>query len=100
LSIIRSKSIISNISDRLHKLEAEKGDEAPEVEADAELQTRYAKYKEEKAEKWKRLNREPTYHESWAELTFSQYVYCIRGKGTPEERYQFEKQHSYWHESY
>jgi hypothetical protein len=82
-------------------------DAAAEEDADPEtvqLRARYAKYKEEKAEEWKRLNgsssREKTYHESWAEFTFSEYLYCIRGQGTPEERYQFKKAHRYFHDSY
>jgi hypothetical protein len=93
------------LSGRLDRLEAEDAEEKEAEDADPEtvqLRARYAKYKEEKAEEWKRLNgnREKTYHESWAELTLSQYVYCIRGQGTPEERYQFKKEHRYWHDSY
>lgn len=107
MSIIRkssSKSLIDNISARLERLEAAAnlGNDAREdVEEEdpetAELRARYAKYKEEKAEKWKRLGREPTYHESWAELTFPQYLYCVKGQGTPEQRYQKMRVTSYLH---
>lgn len=90
MSIIRkssNKSLISDTSARLQKLEVERAigtgtgasncdNYDPEL---AEIQARYAKYKEEKAEKWRRLGREPTYHESCAELTFSQYLYCVKG---------------------
>lgn len=52
---------------------------------------------QEKAEKYKRLGREPTYHEQWSELTFQEFRYCIKGQGTPEERYQYMKRHCYLH---
>ena len=104
--ISKDKSI-DNLSGRLHRLEATSNYRDAEAEAEEDTETvqlraRYAKYKEEKAEEWKRLNgeREKTYHESWAELTFSEYLFCIRGTGTPEERYQFKKKHRYWHDSY
>ena len=91
-----SKSLIDDIAARLPKLEVERAIATPEsrdyVVIDpevTEIEARYLRYKEEKAEKWKRLGREPTYQESRAELTFSQFRYCL--KGTPEERYQSRK---------
>jgi hypothetical protein len=101
LSIKRSGKSIKDISDRLRKLEA--GDGASEIteaekEVQLELEVRYARYREEKAEKWKRLGREPTYHESWAELTLSEYAYILTGTGTPEERHRKKKEHWYFHE--
>jgi hypothetical protein len=64
-----TKSFINKLSDRLQKLEIDRAITEtsdivvidPEV---TEIEARYAKYKEEKAEKYKRLGREPTYLES------------------------------------
>jgi hypothetical protein len=96
-----SKSFIDKLSDRLQKLEVDRAIAAPEIcdyvidPEVTEIEARYAKYKEEKTEKWKRLGREPTYQESWAELTFQQFRNCL--KGTPEERYQSRKREHYTH---
>lgn len=97
-----SKLFIDNLSDRLQKLEVDRAiaGTSPCIDPEeAEIEARYAKYKEEKAEKYKRLGREPTYLESWSELTFGQFRYCIKGQGTPEERYQSRKKQCYAHDS-
>ena len=71
------------------------------AETDEERSARFAKLRRERNDKWRKLGRRPTYEEEIKEITKEEWDYYKRKnlEVPPEQRYQKQKEHWYFHKS-